>query len=94
MLGKIYILIYTFMNFILIKGEPHSTSNYITNEFRITADRLKKWREGRGVAKTITLRYIELYSKVFLYNLNDIEKLMVEHRKIYGDHPTIYKIGE
>lgn len=82
------------MNYLLIKGQPYSTATYIVKEYRITADRLKKWREGKGLAKNHPLTHIELEGKVFLYNLNDLSLLKREHTKLYGDKPLIDNLGE
>ena len=79
------------MNYLLIKGQPYSTATYIIKEYKITADRLKKWREGRGLAKNHPLTYIELEGRVFLYNLNELDLLKQEHIKVYGPNPQIYK---
>jgi len=79
------------MNYLLIKGQPYSTATYIIKEYRITADRLKKWREGKGLAKSHPLTHIELEGKVFLYNLNELDLLKQEHIKVYGPNPQIYK---
>ena len=78
------------MNFIKYKNQPYTTSNYIVKTFNITTDRLKKWKDGRGLAKIHPLRYIELEGSIFLYNLDDIKLLKIEHQKIYGSNPTIY----
>jgi hypothetical protein len=82
------------MNYLLIKGQPYSTATYIIKEYKITADRLKKWREGRGMAKDHPLTYIELEGRVFLYLLNDIIILKRKHIDRYGDKPLIYRLDD
>jgi hypothetical protein len=48
----------------------------------VTAQRLKLWREGRGAARYMKLDFIELYGKVFLYNIDDIENIIRETDRI------------
>jgi len=80
------------MNYITIQGKPYSTGGYVVKNYKITSDRLKKWREGKGVAVKHPLDFIELEG-IFLYNLNDMDILKLEHVRLYGLQPQIYYKG-
>jgi hypothetical protein len=57
-----------------INNELYVKFDYIKAHFDISADRLKKWREGRGEAKTHPLKNIKL-GNFYLYRLKDISNL-------------------
>jgi hypothetical protein len=56
--------------------QQHITAGRVKELYNITTDRLKKWREGRGQAKNHSLRTISLGKSLYLYNIEDIEKLI------------------
>lgn len=69
------------INHITLNGYEWTTSYWICNTLNISYDRLKKWREGRGVAAYINLSYIDLGRGFYLYRISDIDLIWEEHRK-------------
>ena len=69
------------MNSVIINNIEYTTPYWIYKNWNITADRLKKWREGRGIARKIKLNYIDLGNKNFIYNLEDFLIILKEHKK-------------
>jgi len=59
-----------------IDGEFWVKSEYINLHYGITTDRIKKWREGRGQASKHNLKTIKITTRLYLYNLTDIETLI------------------
>lgn len=64
-----------------ILGEDYTTSSNILLLYNITSDRLKKWRDGRGVIKdsNITIRTFKLNKSNYLYNIKDLERIIDLH---------------
>jgi len=66
-----------------LNNRPYANYSYIKETYKISADRLKKWREGRGRAKQIKLNYIEINKATYLYDLLDIEAL-INYTNLYN----------
>lgn len=66
----------TYINYIKIK-----------EKYNLTSDQIKKWREGRGMAKIHPLKYIK-NNRNYLYNENDIIKLieLKQTKKLYNQN--------
>jgi hypothetical protein len=65
------------MTTITINNKEYSKYSYIKERYNITADRLKKWREGKGAGSLVKLNYIMLDKGLYFYDLNDIEALII-----------------
>lgn len=65
---------------IKVLGEDYITAKNAQILFNITSDRLKKWRESKGVARTILLRTFKLNAANYLYNLNDLKRIIDLHK--------------
>lgn len=61
------------INKFMINGDIYVSYEYLKD--KITAHRLKLWRERKGQAKNIDLKYIRL-GGIFLYRLIDINRLI------------------
>ena len=69
------------INHIKLNGYEYTTSYWICKTLNISYDRLKKWRESRGVASYIYLNYIDLGRGFYLYRIADIDLIWEEHNR-------------
>jgi len=80
----------TNIQFIKIGTTIYVKYSYIKRTYKITGDRLRKWRLRKGVAKLMDfdLEYVGL-GKDYLYNLEHIEKLVERHLIMIKDEKEI-----
>ena len=69
------------MDKVIIDGDEYISYRDIKSIFKITSDRVKKWRDGKGVGREIELRTIRLNEKLYLYNYKDIMALYLRTKK-------------
>jgi len=70
------------MTIITINQRNYIKYSDIKETYGLTADRIKKWREGKGAGKITKLNYIKLDRGLYIYDLLDLEALILTHRNI------------
>lgn len=61
---------------ISIDGEEYVKASYIIKNYKVSTQRLRLWRNGRGQGRFYTLRTIGLSKRMLLYNKKDVKELM------------------
>ena len=59
-----------------IEGIEYVKYSFLKSKYNITADRVKKWRNGKGASIEYNLRYIQIHKHLYLYSIEDIETLI------------------
>ncbi len=67
------------MTIITINKRDYIKYSDIKETYGLTADRLKKWREGKGAGKITKLNYIQLDKGLYIYDLLDLEAIILTH---------------
>lgn len=67
------------MIIITINKRDYIKYSDIKETYGLTADRLKKWREGKGAGKITKLNYIQLDKGLYIYDLLDLEAIILTH---------------